>query len=189
MISATEAKNKLIEGNQKYLNAKAGEGDVSAQLRRKTAEEGQQPYAIIISCSDSRVIPEAIFSAGIGELFVIRVVGNVLDNHQLGSIEYAAGHLGTELIVMLGHTGCGAIKAAIDGHSGGFIDYILKEIALAIGDEKDEFKATCLNVQHGVERIRHELEIHPIEDEKGLEVLGAIYHIEDGTVEFLSEDR
>ena len=106
MISATEAKKKLIEGNQKYIDAKAGEGDVSTQLRRKTAEEGQQPYAIIISCSDSRVIPEAIFSAGIGDLFVIRVVGNVLDNHQLGSIEYAAEHLGTKLIVMLGHTGC-----------------------------------------------------------------------------------
>lgn len=85
---------------------------------------------------------------------MIRVVGNVLDNHHLGSIEYAAEHLGTKLIVMLGHTGCGAIKAVIDGHSGGFIDYILQDIALAIGEEKDEFKATCLNVQHGVERIR-----------------------------------
>ena len=189
MISAEEAKNKLIKGNHKYLDAKAGEGDVSAQLRKKTAEGGQQPYAIIISCSDSRVIPEAVFSAGIGDLFVIRVVGNVLDNHQLGSIEYAAEHLGTKLIVMLGHTGCGAIKAVIEGHSGGFIDYILKDIALAIGDEKDEFKATCLNVRHGVERIRHELQIHPIADEKGLEVVGAIYHIEDGTVEFLPEDE
>lgn len=187
MISAAEAKNRLIKGNQKYLEAKAGPGDVSKALRWKTAEEGQQPYAIVISCSDSRVIPEAIFSAGIGELFVIRVVGNVLDNHQLGSIEYAAEHLGVKLIVMLGHTGCGAISAVIEGHSGGFIDYILKDIALAIGDEKDEFKATCLNVQHGVQRIRHELEIHPIKDEKRLEVIGAIYHIEDGTVEFLTD--
>ena len=186
MISAAEAKKKLMEGNRKYLDAKAGEGDVSLQMRRKTAEEGQEPYAIIISCSDSRVIPEAVFSAGIGELFVIRVVGNVLDNHQLGSIEYAAEHLGAKLVVVLGHTGCGAIKAVIDGHSGGFIDYILKDIARAVGDEKDEYRATCLNVEHGVERIRRELEIHPIEDERGLEVIGAIYHIEDGTVEFLS---
>lgn len=187
MISAAEAKNRLIKGNQKYLEAKAGPGDISKELRWKTAEEGQQPYAIVISCSDSRVIPEAIFSAGIGELFVIRVVGNVLDNHQLGSIEYAAEHLGVKLIVMLGHTGCGAISAVIEGHSGGFIDYILKDIALAIGDEKDEFKATCLNVQHGVQRIRHELEIHPLKGEKGLEVIGAIYHIEGGTVEFLPD--
>ena len=187
MISAEEAKKKLIEGNQKYLEAKTTVGDISRALRRKTAEQGQHPYAIIITCSDSRVIPESIFSAGIGELFVIRVAGNVLDNHQLGSIEYAAEHLGTKLIVMLGHTRCGAVGSVIAGHSGGFIDYILKDIALAIGDEKDDFKASCLNVQHGVERIRHELQIHPIEDEKGLEVIGAVYHIEDGTVEFFSD--
>ena len=185
MISATEAKKKLIEGNQKYLDAKAGTGDISKAMRLQTAEQGQHPYAIVITCSDSRVIPESIFSAGIGDLFVIRVAGNVLDNHQLGSIEYAAEHLGTKLIVMLGHTECGAIKAVIEGSSGGFIDYILKDIAEAIGDEKDEFKATCLNVEHGVRRIQHELEIHPIKDEKGLEVVGAIYHIEDGMVEFL----
>ncbi len=188
MISATEAKKKLIEGNQKYLDAKAGTGDISKALRLQTAEQGQHPYAIVITCSDSRVIPESIFSAGIGDLFVIRVAGNVLDNHQLGSIEYAAEHLGTKLIVMLGHTRCGAVGAVLAGHSGGFIDYLLKDIALAIGDEKDAFKASCLNVQHGVQRIRHELKIHPIEDEKGLEVIGAIYHIEDGTVEFLPED-
>ena len=188
MISATEAKKKLIEGNQKYLDAKAGTGDISKAMRLQTAEQGQHPYAIVITCSDSRVIPESIFSAGIGDLFVIRVAGNVLDNHQLGSIEYAAEHLGTKLIVMLGHTRCGAVSAVLAGHSGGFIDYLLKDIALAIGDEKDAFKASCLNVQHGVQRIRHELKIHPIEDEKGLEVIGAIYHIEDGTVEFLSED-
>ena len=188
MISATEAKKKLIEGNQKYLDAKAGTGDISKEMRLQTAEQGQHPYAIVITCSDSRVIPESIFSAGIGDLFVIRVAGNVLDNHQLGSIEYAAEHLGTKLIVMLGHTRCGAVGAVLAGHSGGFIDYLLKDIALAIGDEKDAFKASCLNVQHGVQRIRHELKIHPIEDEKGLEVIGAIYHIEDGTVEFLPED-
>ena len=189
MISATEAKKKLIEGNQKYLDAKAGTGDISKAMRLQTAEQGQHPYAIVITCSDSRVIPESIFSAGIGDLFVIRVAGNVLDNHQLGSIEYAAEHLGTKLIVMLGHTRCGAVGAVLAGHSGGFIDYLLKDIALAIGDEKDAFKASCLNVQHGVQRIRHELKIHPIEDEKGLEVIGAIYHIEDGTVEFLPEEE
>ena len=187
MISAEEAKQKLIEGNQKYLDAKAASGDVSRELRRKTAEQGQYPYAIVITCSDSRVIPESIFSAGIGDLFVIRVAGNVLDNHQLGSIEYAAEHLKTKLIVMLGHTRCGAVGSVIAGHSGGYIDYILRDIALAIGDEKDDFKASCMNVQHGVQRIRQEFKIHPIEDEKGLKVVGAIYHIEDGRVEFLPD--
>ncbi len=185
MISAAEAKKRLIDGNNQYLDAKAGGGDISPERRRDTAENGQHPYAIIITCSDSRVIPESIFSAGIGELFVIRVAGNVLDDHQLGSIEYAADHLGTKLIVLLGHTRCGAVDAAIEGHTGGFIESILKDIQLAIGDEKDDFKASCLNVKHGVETIRHELEIHPIHDPKGLEVAGAIYHIEDGRVEFI----
>lgn len=185
MISAAEAKKRLIAGNKTYLDAKAGGGDISPERRRDTAENGQHPYAIIITCSDSRVIPESIFSAGIGELFVIRVAGNVLDDHQLGSIEYAADHLGTKLIVLLGHTRCGAVDAAIEGHTGGFIESILKDIQLAIGDEKDDFKASCLNVKHGVETIRQELEIHPIHDPKGLEVAGAIYHIEDGRVEFI----
>ncbi|MDO4869741.1 MAG: carbonic anhydrase [Bacillota bacterium] len=185
MLTATEAKQKLIDGNNQYLSSKTSPADISGALRAKTAQEGQKPYAIIITCSDSRVIPEHIFSAGIGELFVIRVAGNVLDNHQLGSIEYAAEHLGTKLIVMLGHTRCGAVGAAIAGHTGGFIDYIVKDITLAIGDETDDFKASCMNVEHGVERIRHELEIHPIRDEKGLEVIGAIYHVEDGRVEFI----
>lgn len=185
MLTANEAKQKLQEGNRRYLeSAKAG-GDVSPELRRQTAEEGQCPYAIVITCSDSRVVPEHIFSAGIGELFVIRVAGNVLDNHQLGSIEYAAEHLGTKLIVMMGHTRCGAVTAAIAGHTGGFIDYIMKDIALAIGDEKDDYEASCLNVRHGVDRIRREFELHPIGEEKDLEVIGAIYHVEDGRVDFL----
>lgn len=185
MLTASEAKNRLIEGNRQYLDASAGRGDISPAKRKDTAESGQYPYAIVITCSDSRVIPEAIFSAGIGELFVIRVAGNVLDDHQLGSIEYAADHLGTKLIVLLGHTRCGAVDAAIEGHTGGFIESILKDIQLAIGDEKDDFKASCLNVKHGVDTIRHELEIHPIHDPNGVEVAGAVYHIEDGRVEFI----
>lgn len=185
MIDAIEAKQRLIEGNQEYLDADTALGDISPVTRRVTALNGQHPYATVVTCSDSRVIPESIFSAGIGDLFVIRVAGNVIDDHQLGSIEYAADHLGTKLIVVLGHTRCGAVDSAIKGHAGGFIDSIIKDISLAIGDEKDPFKASCLNVKHGVEVIRHELEIHPVHDPEGLVVAGAIYHIDDGRVEFL----
>ena len=188
ILSAAEALQRLEDGNRDYLQSGIGMGDVSMELRRETAENGQKPYAIIITCSDSRVIPEYIFSAGIGELFVIRVAGNVLDNHQLGSIEYAAEHLGTKLIVMLGHTRCGAVASTIAGHSGGFIDYILKDINEAIGGEKDDYKASCLNIRHGVQRIRHEFQIHPIEDDRQIEVVGAIYHVEDGSVEFLKDE-
>ena len=102
-LSASEALEKLKAGNQRYLSATANPGDVSPKIRHKTCTEGQEPYAIVITCSDSRVIPESVFSAGIGELFVIRVAGNVMDKHQLGSVEYAADHLGCNLVVVLGH--------------------------------------------------------------------------------------
>ena len=109
---------KLKHGNAEYVERDQHTGNVSSAVRLKTAIEGQHPYAIVIACSDSREIPETIFNVGIGELFVIRVTGNVLDNHQLGSIEYAASHLDANLIVMLGHTKCGAVGATIQSHGG-----------------------------------------------------------------------
>ena len=107
VCAAEEALEKLKNGNARYLNLEKNEGNISAEIRKKTCMEGQRPYAVIITCSDSRVIPESIFNAGLGELFVIRVAGNVIDNHQLGSIEYAAGHLGCPLILVMGHNHCG----------------------------------------------------------------------------------
>ena len=136
-MDKTETIKKLLEGNQKYLTSEKGAGDISPRIRLKTAGEGQNPYAIIITCSDSRVIPEAIFQCGIGDLFVIRLAGNVIDNHQLGSIEYAADHLGTKLIMVLGHTHCGAVDAAIHHDPEGYIKFITDEITKAIGEEKD----------------------------------------------------
>lgn len=185
MLTAQEAKQRLIDGNKRYLESTSPAGNVSRYLRKKTANDGQEPYAVVITCSDSRVVPESIFSADLGDLFVIRIAGNVLDDHQLGSIEYAAEHLGTRLIVMLGHTRCGAVDAAIERHYGRFIESIVEDIVQAIGDEKDDYKASCKNIQHGVEMIRHAFDIHPIKDERGLEVIGAIYDIEDGHVDFL----
>ena len=169
--------DKLNTGNQRYLLTADG------LLMEDTARNGQHPYAIVICCSDSRVIPEQIFSASIGDLFVIRVAGNVLDNHQLGSIEYAAAHLGCSLIVMLGHTHCGAVDAALSGHADGFISYITEDVLEAVGEERDPLKAVRLNVLHGVARIRKEFAEHP---EIGqIDVRGAVYDIECGTVEWL----
>lgn len=183
-VSATEAIQKLKEGNARYLDASSNPGDISKLIRKKTCEEGQSPYAIVVTCSDSRVIPESIFSAGIGELFVIRVAGNVIDNHQLGSIEYAADHLGTNLVVVLGHTHCGAVGAAIGGGAEGFIKSITDEILSAIGDEKDELKASCLNVERSVSAIRDGLKLS---DASSLKACGAMYHIDSGKVEFLND--
>ena len=185
IYTANEAKRKLIDGNEKYVTAKNVSIDVSEKILINSSRNGQNPYAIIITCSDSRVIPEAIFSAGIGELFVIRVAGNVIDSHQLGSIEYAAEHLGTGLIVVLGHDHCGAVDAAMNHEPDGYIRYITDEIIRAIGDEKNELKACCLNVKHSCEIIERSLQIQKDEKEYGLQVIGAIYHLESGKVEFL----
>ena len=105
--------------------------------------------------------------------------------YQLGSIEYAAGHLGCRLVVVLGHTHCGAVDAAINSEPSGYIRCITDEIKKAIGDETDPYKASCLNVRHSVQEIEKSLCIHNIEEETGLRVVGAMYHIEDGSVEFL----
>lgn len=184
-ISAKEAMQKLVEGNKKYMEASMNPGNISPEIREFTCKYGQEPYAIVLACSDSREIPEAIFSAGIGELFVIRVAGNVVDDHQLGSIEYAADHLGCRLVVVLGHTHCGAVDAAIHHDPDGHIKFITDEIGQAIGDEQDEYKACCLNVKRSVHIIDSNVDIHHMEEEDGLQVVGAVYHIEDGRVEFI----
>lgn len=184
-VSAEEVLAKLKAGNTAYLNASANPGDVSPAIRKDTCDNGQHPYAIVVTCSDSRVIPESIFSAGIGELFTIRVAGNVINDFQLGSVEYAADHLGTNLIVVLGHTNCGAVGAAMGTGVGGFIKSITDEIKSAIGDEKDPYKACCLNVDNSIKRIAEGLHIPPEGNEKGWKVIGAVYHIDDGHVEFM----
>ena len=177
--------DRLIAGNRRYLTAARNPGDYSPALRLDTADNGQHPHAIVISCADSRVVPESIFSAGLGELFVIRVAGNVLDAHQLGSIEYAAAHLGCKLILMLGHTGCGAVSAALSGHSEGYIRYITDEIQKAVGAERDPDAACRLNVQHGVETIRRAFREPPEIPSANLDVRGAVYDIRSGEVIWL----
>lgn len=183
-ITAAEALERLKKGNESYLTTETNGGNISKAIREFTAVNGQKPYAVIVTCSDSRVIPESIFNAGIGELFVIRVAGNVIDNHQLGSIEYAADHLNCKLIVVLGHNHCGAVHAAMSHDSDGHIKYITDEILRAIGDEKNEFQACCMNVKHSVEMIENNFDIQALERERGVKVCGAIYNIENGKVDF-----
>lgn len=183
MIQAETALEMLKQGNQRYLDAKTGSGNISAEKRIDTLKNGQRPYAVIVTCSDSRVIPEYVFSADIGDLFVIRVAGNVMDDHQLGSIEYAAEHLGIRLIVVLGHDHCGAVDAAINHDPDGYIKFITDEIRLAVGSETDDYKACCLNVRRSVSIIEESMEIQH-EEAHGLKVIGALYRLASGTVEF-----
>jgi carbonic anhydrase len=184
VMDRKEALMKLISGNERYINETCKIGDISPEIRKDTTENGQHPFAIVITCADARVIPEAIFSCGIGELFVIRVAGNVIDNHQLGSVEYAADHLGVKLVMVLGHTHCGAVDAAINHDPAGYIRFLTDEIKEAIGDEKDPFKASCLNVRRSISRIESSLAIQKDEAE-GLAVVGAIYDIETGRVDII----
>lgn len=185
MAHQTETLTKLKKGNELYLSARSNPGDVSPEVRRDTAANGQHPATIVICCSDSRVVPEAIFSAGIGELFVIRVAGNVLLDTQLASVQYAAGHLHSKTIVVLGHTHCGAVGATLAGGAHGFVKLLTDEIKRAIGDETDEYRAVVKNTLAGVDIIKAKL----ADDHEALtaetDVLGAVYDIETGKVEWL----
>ena len=183
MKQAAENLQRLLNGNLKFLSSETNPGNISSAIRVQTAREGQHPFAIIISCSDSRVIPEAIFSCGIGELFTIRVAGNVLDKYQIGSVEYAAEHLDCPLVLILGHTHCGAVGTTIAKVSSGYIRAITDAIREAIGDETDDYKACCLNVQHNVQILREAFHDHPALNE--LAVHGAVYDIETGLVEMV----
>ncbi len=177
-MSAAVALQKLKDGNKVYLNSITSVGDISPSKRLYTSQNGQTPYAVVVTCSDSRVIPESIFSAGIGDLFVVRVAGNVIDNNQLGSIEYAVEHLHCRLVVVLGHTQCGAVGASLK-QNGGYVKFITDEIRSAIGDEKDDVKASILNVKHSVAKIYNSLN-----KTDGLNVCGAIYRTDSGIVDF-----
>ena len=170
---------RLLDGNERYLNNKISQGDISLNKREDTANNGQHPFAVIIACSDSRVIPEAIFDCGIGELFVIRVAGNVIGEHELGSIQYATEHLGSKLVVVLGHTQCGAVASALQGHGGGYINYLLNPIQNAIRDEKDPQKASKLNALAGVKVIKESLQ------HDSFETIAMLYNIQTGKVELL----
>ncbi len=180
-----EVKKHLVEGNEIYRNAKKNNADISYERRKNTTDHGQFPYAVVITCSDSRVPPEHIFTAGVGELFVIRTAGNVIGDLELGSIEYAAAHLHSKVILVLGHENCGAIAATLGGYAEGNIQSIINEIAMGIGDTKSAREAEVLNVEHGIDRIMSSEVIQELLHENKVAIEGAIYRISDGTVRFL----
>lgn len=182
MMTAEEVLEQLKERNKMFVEAKANEGDISPEIRKDTAVNGQHPYAIVIACADSRVIPEDIFLCGLGELFTIRVAGNVIGDHQLGSVEYAASHLGSPLTLVLGHTHCGAVGAAISGSSEGYIASITDEIKGCIGGEKDDREASRLNAEHSAELIREAFAEHS--SLKNMTVVSAVYDIETGEIQW-----
>ena len=182
-IPAEEALQSLRHGNEIFMH-NVSFGDFSPARRKETAESGQQPFAAVISCSDSRVIPEAIFTAGIGDLFVIRSAGNTIDSSIIGSVEYAVEHLGCNLVVVMGHTGCGAVTAALTGMSGPKVDGILNDIREAAGPERDPMAVAELNVMRSVGILKDDLIL-----DEGVLVIGAMYDTLTGEVTFMVPER
>jgi carbonic anhydrase len=166
-----------------------------AAKRRAELTKSQHPFAIIVSCSDSRVPPEIVFDQGLGDLFVIRVAGNVIDDHSLGSIEYAVDHLAVRLVVVLGHQRCGAVKAAKDtiatkteapAHIQSLVTAIQPAVEATVhGDLETTVKA---NVKDVLQALRSSTPVlKPKVDSGELRVLGAYYTLDTGAVSFLDE--
>ncbi|MHB8773368.1 MAG: carbonic anhydrase [Syntrophales bacterium] len=190
-VSAETAEQRLLEGNRRYVDARMAHPDQTARRRDEIAR-AQHPFAAIVSCSDSRVPPEVIFDQGLGNLFIIRLAGNIVDAAALGSIEYAVEHLGVRYVMVLGHERCGAVEATVKGGSApGQIGILVKAIQPAVdevrsrpGDLLDH--AVRANVDRVVERLRSSAPILNEAVKKGvLTVKGAYYDLDDGTVSIL----
>ena len=194
--SAEEALARLKEGNTRFIAGQARFQTVQKDVLAELAK-GQQPYATILGCSDSRVPPELVFDAGFGELFVIRVAGNVLGPSIMGTLQYAAAHLKTPLFVVLGHDHCGAVHAAIDSKFHGArhkrrIEVLLENILPALenldGNLPEELlmhSAVEANVRHTVQQLLMTPEAKTNMSGSNMMLVGAIYDIESGEVRFL----
>ncbi len=187
------ALEKLLAGNKRYVDWRQEHPNQTPE-RRQEVESGQDPFAVILGCSDSRVPPEVIFDQGIGDLFVVRVAGNVVDNLALGSIEYAVSHLRTPLVVVLAHSDCGAVTATLstDQKLPGQLGFLTAAIQPAVelaGDQPDD-RVNIVSRQNAglvAERLRHAEPILSDAVRNGrLRVAAAYYHLSSGVVEILS---
>jgi carbonic anhydrase len=193
-VAPAEAISKLKEGNGRYTSGNLQHPGQTTERRTELAKT-QHPFAAIISCSDSRVPPEIVFDQGLGDLFVVRVAGNVINDEGLGSIEYTVDHLGTRLILVLGHQSCGAVKAAREtiaakGKAPGHIESLVTAIKPAVeATAKDDLDATVkANVKNVVQALRSSTPILKAEVDSGkIKVIGGYYSLDTGAVTFLDE--
>jgi carbonic anhydrase len=202
MLSAREALERLRKGNQRFVAGDINSENLASPARRNNLVADQKPFAIILGCSDSRVPAEIVFDQGLGDLFVIRVAGNVVAPSQIGSIEYAAEMFGTRLVLVLGHSTCGAVIATLDQlqrdssdrspNLRSIVGRIKPSIEMLLeGDYRADPEALLrhavrANIHASVEQLRHGSEI--LEDlitHHGLLIVGAEYSLETGVVEFL----
>jgi len=181
------ALDRLKSGNQRYQNDKL-EGKLRDSAQRRTTTGGQQPYAIVLTCADSRVVPEYVFDTGLGEIFVVRVAGNVANPSSIASVEYALAHLGTKLVVVMGHESCGAVGAALEGGDNGpNLNHLIEFIQPAIDsvDDKSVHTVVKKNARLTMQALTKDSKI--IADavgSAGAKVISAYYSLGSGAVEF-----
>jgi carbonic anhydrase len=190
-MNANHALEKLIAGNQRYVTGQLVHHHQSGGRMRAIAT-GQHPFAVILGCADSRVPPEIIFDHGLGDLFVIRVAGNILDDAILGSIEYAVEELGTSLVLVLGHERCGAVAATIKhAKVSGHISTLLNAIQPAVERAKNELgdlldNAVRANIKLVVKQLKSSMPVAEFVQHDRLKVVGAQYNLDRGAVEIIA---
>ena len=195
------ALQKLIDGNQRYVSATDDGAEMVTKLKRADASDGQNPFAIILGCSDSRVPAEIVFHRGLGDLFVIRVAGNVVAPSQIGSVEFACQQFGTQLVVVLGHTNCGAVSATVDAllgepeeispHIASIVDRVTPAVLPVIAKQEFKDKNDLLkksmraNITQSVAGLQMRSRIlRSLVKQNKLKIVGAEYSIETGKVKF-----
>jgi carbonic anhydrase len=189
-VGAAEALQRLLDGNQRYAAGRAIRPNQTT-ARRATVAGGQHPFAAILGCSDSRVPPEIVFDQGLGDLFVVRLAGNVADPVALDSLDYAVTHLGARLILVLGHERCGAVTAAVEGHEEpGDVGPMLAELRAAVAASKalpgnPVANAIRANVDLTVDNLRTSKPLSAMVASGQLKIVGGTYHLATGKVEML----
>ena len=201
MVPAREALARLREGNLRFASNVGGSDPYPAHIRRAELASGQQPFAIILGCSDSRVPAEIVFDQGLGDLFVIRVAGNIVAPSQVGSVEFAAARFNTRLVVVLGHSQCGAVLATLEElqrptenqsrNLHAIVDRVRPSVegllATALRHDLDALmrQAVRANIRASVNHLRHGSEVlEQLIQNEGLRVVGAEYSLETGVVDF-----
>jgi carbonic anhydrase len=201
MITALDALSRLRDGNQRFVEDRTNAPALSSQARRAALVAGQEPFAIVLGCSDSRVPAELVFDQGLGDLFVIRVAGNVVASSQVGSVEFAAARFGTRLVVVMGHSQCGAIVATVEEVLGratnasrglrSIVDRVRPSVETLLSGRREidtdalVRDAVRANVRASVSHLRHGSEVlEQLIRDDGLLVVGAEYSLETGVVTF-----
>jgi len=189
-MPADQALKLLLEGNQRFIAGKM-EHPNQSPARRDEVAKGQHPFASVLACADSRTAPEIVFDRGLGDLFTVRVAGNVADKVVIESLDYSVKHLGVRLVMVLGHTRCGAVIAAVDGHDApGDVGPMLSELRPAVAASKGMpgdpvLNAVRQNVILIVEKLSTSAELSAMVKSGELKIVGGVYDLSTGTIDML----